>query len=243
MRIFKKIIIVILVGTLGLSFFGCKKPQLKPTVSSTDSTAILKSKQKKAKRDVGRNELRFVSDTSVISHIALLNTTMGKIKIGLYGKDAPLAVENFVGLAKKGYFNGILFHRVAKNFLIQTGDGNTKYISKKAEWGKGGKSLSGEEFADELDVHTPSYKAGYLNGTLAMANRGPNSNTSQFFICLNEAKKLKKTSTIFGRVFEGLDVVQKISEVEITPGPFEQNDGSPKKPIKLLSVTITTINE
>lgn len=193
---------------------------------------------KKQKKEIKRNELRFESDTAEVTDVVVLNTSLGKIKLGLFGKEAPLTVENFIGLSKKGYYNGVLFHRVAKNFLIQSGDGNTKSVSKKTEWGKGGKSIWNKEFADELDVHSAAYQTGYIKGTLAMANRGKNTNTSQFFICLNDAKKLEKKWTIFGKVLEGYDVVEKISLVEIVPGPFEQNDGTPKKPVRINSVSV-----
>jgi cyclophilin family peptidyl-prolyl cis-trans isomerase len=93
-------------------------------------------------------------------------------------------VENFVGLAEKKYFDGLRVHRVVPNFVIQTGDDKSRDLKKKAEWGTGGTSIWGKEFADELNPNTPSYKEGYKKGVVAMANRGPNTNTSQFFIML-----------------------------------------------------------
>jgi cyclophilin family peptidyl-prolyl cis-trans isomerase len=173
-------------------------------------------------------------DSIKITHKVLLKTTMGNILIGLYGEDAPKTVENFIGLVKKGYYNGILIHRVAKNFLIQTGDRNTRYPRKRDEWGQGGQSIFGEPFEDELSPETLSYQIGYQPGVVAMANRGPNTNTSQFFICLDEARDLDKHWTIFGRVLEGMDVVQKINEVDIVPGPFEPNDGIPVEPVRII---------
>lgn len=220
---------------------SCRNKSQSSKSDISDSTITQKLKQKK--KEIKRSDLKFVSDTSVVTHTAVLNTSMGKIKIALFGKDAPNTVENFIGLAKKGYYNGILFHRVAKNFLIQTGDGNTKYNHKKADWGKGGKSIWNEDFNDELDNRTPSWNTGYIKGTVAMANRGSNTNTSQFFICLPEARKLQKKWTIFGKVVEGMEVVKKISDVDIVPGPFEQSDGLPKRPIRLLSVSVTNIVE
>lgn len=221
---------------LVLALPACKKqPSGQMTELQKDSAGKTKKKQKK---EIKRSELRFESDTAEVTDIVVLNTSMGKIKLGLYGNEAPLTVENFIGLSKKGYYNGVLFHRVASNFLIQSGDGTTKSNSKKTEWGKGGKSIWNNEFADELDVHSAAYQTGYVKGTLAMANRGKNTNTSQFFICLNDAKKLEKKWTIFGKVIEGYDVVEKISRVEIIPGPFEQNDGTPKKPIRINSVSV-----
>ena len=177
-------------------------------------------------------------DTSEITHTGIIRTTMGKINFVLYGEDAPKTVENFVGLVHSGYYNNILIHRVAKNFLIQTGDGNTKYKSKISEWGIGGKSYFGEEFEDEINPNTPSYKAGYSLGTIAMANKGPNTNTSQFFICLEESQNLEYKWTIFGKVTNGLDIVRKISKVDIIPSEHDKNDGRPVKPIKILSITV-----
>lgn len=182
------------------------------------------------------------ADTSVITHTALLKTSMGDILIGLYGKDAPETVANFIGLAKMSYYNGILFHRVAKNFLIQAGDRNTLFQNKKSEWGFGGESFYGGEIEDELNPNTPSYKKGYQKGVVAMANKGPNTNTSQFFICLEEAKKLKHKWTIFGMVIKGMDVVEKISRVPVELSSRGTDDGIPLKPIRIHSVTIKLID-
>jgi cyclophilin family peptidyl-prolyl cis-trans isomerase len=161
--------------------------------------------------------------------IAVIETSMGTIEAELYREDAPKTVENFVRLAEKKYFNGIIFHRISKGFVIQGGD--------PTGTGTGGKSFYGKEFEDELNPATPSFKAGYLHGVLAMANRGPNTNTSQFFIMLRDQPRMPKNYTIFGKVIKGLDVVDKIGEVEITPqmGP---TDGKPKVDVKMKSVTI-----
>jgi cyclophilin family peptidyl-prolyl cis-trans isomerase len=161
--------------------------------------------------------------------IAIIETTMGTIEAELYREDAPKTVENFVRLAEKKYFNGIIFHRVAKGFVIQGGD--------PTGTGAGGKSIYGKEFEDELNPSTPSFKAGYLHGVLAMANRGPNTNTSQFFIMLKDVPRMPKNYTIFGKVVKGLDIVDKIGDVDITPqmGP---TDGKPKVDVKMKSVTI-----
>lgn len=172
------------------------------------------------------------------THIAIITTSLGKIKIELYGNEAPLTVNNFVSLAKKGYYNGILIHRVAKNFVIQMGDPLTKFKSKKSEWGTGGVSIYGETFQDEINLQSPLYKTGYQYGVVAMANRGPNTNTSQFFICLDEAKDLDYEWTIFGKVIDGFNTLEKINSVEVEPSSRGINDGIPKKPIKILSIKI-----
>lgn len=137
---------------------------------------------------------------------ATLETSMGNITIELYPKDAPKTVANFIGLAKKGYYNGVIFHRVVSGFVIQGGD--------PTGTGAGGNSIYGGDFEDELDLNTESYQRGYLKGAVAMANRGPDTNSSQFFIML-EDKSLPKLYTIFGKVAEGDDVVQNIGRVKV----------------------------
>ncbi len=213
-----------------------KKTQEKPiTVNKTEPVSVEENTNTDS---TTVDTLTSKIDSIEITHKVKIKTTMGDILIGLYGKDAPKTVENFVGLVKKGYYNGILFHRVAKGFLIQTGDRNTKYRSKREKWGKGGESFFGHPFEDELYPETISYQIGYEPGTVAMANRGPNTNTSQFFICLEEARDLDKNWTIFGRVLEGMDVVRAINDVEITPGPFEPNDGMPVKPVRIIRMKL-----
>jgi cyclophilin family peptidyl-prolyl cis-trans isomerase len=162
---------------------------------------------------------------------------MGTFEVELYASDAPKTVENFIGLAQQKYFDGQRFHRVSKNFVIQAGDDKSKDLKRKGEWGTGGKSIWGKEFADELNPNTPSYKAGYLKGVLAMANRGPNTNTSQFFVMLRDNMNLPKNYTIFGKVVKGMEVVEKIGQVEIDPvmGP---TDGTPKVDVKIKRVKI-----
>jgi len=164
--------------------------------------------------------------------IAVVETSMGTFEILLYRADAPKTVENFVRLSQKGYYNGIIFHRVAKGFVIQTGD--------PTGTGSGGQSIWGKEFEDELNPNTPSYKEGYVKGVVAMANRGPNTNTSQFFILLNDAPRLPHNYAIFGKVVKGMDVVERIGQVPITPqlGP---NDGRPLKNIVIKKITIRII--
>ncbi len=155
---------------------------------------------------------------------------MGTIEIELFAEDAPKTVENFVKLAERKYFDGVLFHRVAKGFVIQGGD--------PTGTGAGGKSIWGKDFADELNPNAPSYKEGYKKGVVAMANKGPNTNSSQFFIMLADILRMPKNYTIFGKVVKGMDVVEKIGEAEIIPqmGP---TDGKPKEDIFMKTVTVT----
>ena len=158
----------------------------------------------------------------------VIETTKGNIELELFESDAPKTVANFTGLAEQGYYNGIIFHRISKGFVIQSGDSTGT--------GRGGKSIYGKEFEDELNPSTPSYKEGYKRGTVAMANRGPNTNTSQFFIMLKDVP-MPKNYTIFGKVAKGMDVVDSIATVEIIPqmGP---TDGKPKIDVVMKKVTV-----
>ena len=154
---------------------------------------------------------------------AVVKTNMGTFECDLYESDAPKTVKNFVGLAKKKFFNGLRFHRVIKGFVIQGGDPLTRDKSKMDHWGTGGESIYGKEFEDELNPNTPSYKKGYVAGVLAMANHGPNTNTSQFFVMCGST--LPHQYTIFGAVTKGLDVVMKIDNVEtVKPADRPKND-------------------
>lgn len=153
----------------------------------------------------------------------------GPIKIQFYDKDAPKTVENFLRLANSGYFDCLTFHRVAKGFVIQGGD--------PTGTGTGGDSAFGGKFADELNAATASYKTGYVKGTVAMANSGPNTNGSQFFIMLGDAE-LPHNYTIFGKVVSGQAAVDKIGAVDIIPqlGP---TDGAPKTKVVITKATIS----
>jgi|SRR3989338_3697932 len=133
---------------------------------------------------------------------ATLKTNMGEIVIALYGEDAPKTVLNFETLTKKGFYDGLIFHRVIDGFMIQGGDPNGN--------GTGG---PGYAFPDELNPETPSYKEGYAKGVVAMANSGPNTNGSQFFIMLKDTQ-LPHSYTIFGKVLKGQDVVDAVGAVE-----------------------------
>ncbi len=133
---------------------------------------------------------------------ATIETTKGRIVVELYTDQAPKTVENFVGLAKKGYYDGIIFHRVIPNFMIQTGD--------PTGTGTGGESLWGADFEDEFVPELRHDTAGVLS----MANRGPKTNGSQFFITLVPTPHLDDKHTIFGRVVEGQEVVAAIGAVD-----------------------------
>jgi peptidylprolyl isomerase domain and WD repeat-containing protein 1 len=134
---------------------------------------------------------------------AILHTTYGDITIRLFPSAAPKAVENFTTHAKNGYYNNVLFHRVIRKFMIQTGD--------PLGDGTGGESIWGTPFEDEFDEslkHDKPY-------TVSMANAGPRTNGSQFFITTEKAQWLDGKHTVFGRVTRGFDVVHKIENVRV----------------------------
>jgi len=187
-------------------------------------------------------------DTAVVTHIATVRTSKGTIIVGLFGIDAPQTVANFVALAQRRKYDGVLFHRVARGFVVQTGDPLTKDVNARADWGKGGATADGKPLVDELDPATPSSRTGYQKGVVAMATvlatgRKPtaNSATSQFFFCLDGATALPPQYAIFGRVIEGFEVVEAIGKAEVEPGPLGDADGIPKKPIVLKSISIQTL--
>ena len=149
--------------------------------------------------------------------IVVLETNQGKIEIRLKNEIAPKACENFVKLIEKGYYNGLIFHRVIKGFMIQGGD--------PTGTGRGGESIWGKPFADEV---TPEVKFDGP-GILAMANSGPNTNGSQFFITCAKTPWLDMRHTIFGEVIYGLEAVQKI---ENTPVDAADRPVTPQKIIR-----------
>lgn len=152
--------------------------------------------------------------------VAVIKTNMGNIELELFAKETPKTVENFVGLANKGYYKGIIFHRVIDNFMIQGGD--------PTGTGSGGKSLWGKSFNDEIVPQLVFDKEGLL----AMANSGPNTNGSQFFITLAPTTWLNGHHTIFGKVIKGMDVVKAIGKVA------KNKSDLPLKDVVMESVTI-----
>lgn len=180
------------------------------------------------------------------SMTAVLQTNLGNIKVMLFPEAAPKAVENFTTHAKNGYYDGIIFHRVIKDFMIQGGD--------PMGMGYGGESIWGKPFADEFSLEALNFK-----GALSMANSGPNTNGSQFFIvqagsvdpgmisqmadagypaeAIEKYKEVGGTPwldfrhTVFGQVIEGLDVVDKIASVQVGA-----ND-KPLEEVKILGIT------
>ncbi len=153
------------------------------------------------------------SHNASASQIVVFETTQGEIEIQLFPDLAPKTCENFVGLIEKGYYDGLIFHRIIKSFMIQGGD--------PTGTGRGGESIWGGKFKDEV---TPAIKFD-RKGLLAMANSGPNTNGSQFFITTVPTPWLNMKHTIFGEVISGYEAVQALDNVPVSPGanrPLEE---------------------
>ncbi len=170
------------------------------------------------KENSSMSESEKTKDTTTV---AVIKTNMGTIEVALFPEYAPKAVENFIGLAEKGYYNGVIFHRVIDGFMIQGGD--------PTGTGRGGESIWGKRFDDEISPELIFDKPGIL----AMANAGPNTNGSQFFITVAATPWLNGHYTIFGNVIKGMDVVYNISKVKTNP----END-KPLQNVVMEKVTI-----
>ena len=164
-----------------------------------------------------KKEISAPIKTEVRNPVSTIETTKGKIVIELYSDKAPKTVANFVKLAKQGFYNGVIFHRVIPGFMIQTGD--------PTGTGRGGPGYTfADEFAPGLKHDSP--------GILSMANAGPNTNGSQFFITVAPTPWLDGKHAIFGKVVQGQEVAEAIVTV-----PRDQND-RPREELKMLSITV-----
>ncbi|HYN85604.1 MAG TPA: peptidylprolyl isomerase [Pyrinomonadaceae bacterium] len=157
------------------------------------------------------------------NRIANIKTNVGTIRFELLEDESPKTAENFRLLAERGFYDGVIFHRVIPNFMIQGGD--------PTGTGRGGASAWGGRFDDEIDRSSALYRGAYAKGTVAMANAGPNTNGSQFFI-MHADYPLPPSYTKFGRVVEGQDVVDKIATA-----PRDRND-RPNTDVVMEKVTI-----
>jgi cyclophilin family peptidyl-prolyl cis-trans isomerase len=159
---------------------------------------------------------------------AVIHTNAGDFTVELFAKEAPLTVNNFVFLAREGFYENVVFHRIIEEFMIQTGD--------PTGTGSGG---PGYRFKDEL----PPTQA-YEPGVVAMANAGPNTNGSQFFICTGESSKHLNRSpnyTVFGRVVSGMDTVKKIAATPVGRS-FSGETSKPKEEVRMESVEIIQLD-
>jgi len=155
-----------------------------------------------------------------MNHIITIKTNMGEIRFMTYDTDAPKAVNNFITLAQKGFYDGVIFHRVIDGFMIQGGD--------PTGTGSGG---PGYTFEDELNLEAESYKEGYKKGVVAMANAGPDTNGSQFFIMVADYT-LPHSYTIFGKVISGQDVADAIAKVK------KDSNDKPVSPVTMEKVIV-----
>lgn len=158
------------------------------------NTPIIEEKKKLTQKD------------KAMEKMVVLETTQGSITIKMFTKIAPLAVENFTTHVENGYYNNLIFHRIIKNFMIQGGD--------PTGTGRGGASIWKKPFNDEFS-NDVKFDKPYL---LAMANSGPKTNGSQFFITTAKTEWLNGNHTIFGEVVEGADIVKKLENVETRAG-------------------------
>jgi cyclophilin family peptidyl-prolyl cis-trans isomerase len=159
---------------------------------------------------------------------ATIETDAGPIDIEFIEAAAPKAVENFRLLAEHGYYEGVVFHRIVKGFMIQGGD--------PTGTGSGGESAWGGEFADEIDPQSDVYRAGYRRGIVAMANAGPNTNGSQFFI-MHMDYALSPNYVIFARVTNGMSTVDRIAEAPTKRSPGGENS-QPVTPAVIRKVVV-----
>ena len=170
---------------------GCSASNESNTTQSTDQSSATSSTVESSEK----------KETTVV----VLETNQGNIELKLFADIAPLAVENFTTHVKNGYYNGLIFHRVIKDFMIQGGD--------PTGTGTGGESIWKKDFADEFAPNVVFDRPMLL----AMANRGPGTNGSQFFITTKPTPWLNGRHTIFGEVVSGQDVVKKIENVKVVP--------------------------
>jgi cyclophilin family peptidyl-prolyl cis-trans isomerase len=208
---------ILAVAVVGTAIYYISLKNL-PVQDGTGS-AIMSNNVPKGEESIVKNNM----------HTVTIKTNYGEIKFTTYDADAPKAVNNFITLANKNFYDGVIFHRIIGSFMIQGGD--------PTGTGRGG---PGYAFEDELNLYTDSYKAGYKKGVVAMANAGPNTNGSQFFIMLDDyqsdsmdiPKYLPKDYTIFGKVVSGQDIVDEIGRVATDV------NNRPIKPVVMEKVTV-----
>jgi len=194
--------------------------RIEPEADSKAERDVFNEKPTREEATIAAVSASNTNKKAALSNSATLHTTAGDIHLELYPNIAPKAVENFIGHAKSTYYEGIIFHRVIKKFMLQTGD--------PLGDGTGGESIWGKNFEDEFDKST-RFDRPYI---LAMANAGPKTNGSQFFITAVPCPWLDMKHTIFGKATSGYEVIHKIENVRVdkTDKPYDD--------IKIVSVTI-----
>ncbi|MFA5020664.1 MAG: peptidylprolyl isomerase [Patescibacteria group bacterium] len=232
----KKIFLVLILPILSLSLAGCGPQDNLQLAASEDSAAVqdaaadqpaeagLETAVPNQQINLEKNNMTAINQPSMTInqakvYTAAIQTDAGEIEITLNAKATPITVNNFVALARQGFYNDTIFHRVIKGFMIQGGDPRGD--------GTGGPGYS---FADE------AFSGEYERGTIAMANAGPNTNGSQFFI-MHADYPLPKNYVIFGRVVKGLEAVDKIATASVTRSPSGEMS-QPLDPVKIKSIEI-----
>jgi len=223
-------IAALLLVVLGISIYGVvgqnKTNQVKSsTEPSVEVTAVTST-------STAGEKPQTIVVKIIMKHTVTIKTNYGDIEFETYDSDVPKTVANFINLAEKGFYNKLTFHRVIKGFMIQGGD---LYCSSATSTGSCGTGGPGYQFEDELNPNTDSYKAGYVRGVVAMANAGPNTNGSQFFI-MHQDYSLPHNYTIFGKVTSGMDTVDKIANLQTNPA----ND-KPLSPVIIEEVTVKSL--
>lgn len=195
-------------------------PKIKPSGvyrPAGDEEQAGSENQKKPASSAGRPALPTgrLEDLAAQYDSAIIKTNFGDISVKFYAQESPITVNNFMNLAKAGFYNGIKFHRVIKDFMIQGGDPN----SKDDDWSNDGQGGPGYKFQDEINQHK------LVKGSFAMANSGPNTNGSQFFIVTaNAVSWLDGKHANFGYVSDGMDVIEKIEKVKVNENDHPAED-------------------
>ncbi len=211
MRIQQIVILVLIILAVLAAYFMTNKVASNQEAVQNDKAEVINKDSNNSAKQASSTDKTLPNKQEKMT-TATLKTNKGDIKIEFYENDAPNTVNNFLTLAKKSYYDGVIFHRIIPGFMIQGGD--------PTGTGAGG---PGYKFADELNPATESYKNGYTRGTVAMANAGPNTNGSQFFI-MHADYPLPNAYTIFGKVVSGMEVVDAIAATKtgLNDRPIEQ---------------------
>lgn len=220
-----KIKLFILLPILVLLGTGCESAELARRSSQAETG--VKDANLSIETNMPKQNTRTLSqhkDLAAEYNQALIKTNKGNFKVEFYSEDSPITVNNFLNLAKQGFYNGTSFHRIIKDFMIQGGDPNSRDNNNRSLHGTGD---PGYKFSDEFNSQK------LIRGSLAMANSGPNTNGSQFFIVTAEATPwLDGKHTNFGIVKDGMDVIDKIENVSV-----DQKD-NPYEPVIVESIEL-----
>ncbi len=231
----RTLLLMISVALLAFTMAACEsKPENQNTnqnarssAANANQAATAPSNQNAAPPAANANQSAPVAANQT-NRTVTIETSAGRIKIELLDKDAPKTAENFRKLTQQGFYNGLIFHRIMNGFMIQGGDPNGN--------GTGGKTADGQTLPNEVVRTSPLYQNGYHRGDVAMANKGrPETGSSQFFIMHQDRAlaSLPPNYTIFARVTEGMNVVDKIISAPVTPGTDR-----PANPVKMTKVTV-----